>query len=170
MLAPEGLGLFYVRRERLQSLKLLQYGWHMVKPMKDYAQATFEDETSAKRFECGSPNMLGIFALNQSLGVLLQEGMDQVGDQVMRNTRHLLDGLDAIAGIEVVTDPTPARLSGIVTFRHRAIESASIYRHLMEQRVLCAHRGGGVRLSPHFYLPQVQLHETLQKISDFVAG
>ncbi|MCK4706983.1 MAG: aminotransferase class V-fold PLP-dependent enzyme, partial [Gammaproteobacteria bacterium] len=67
LLSAEGLGLFYVRREVLDKLSVSQYGWHMVDKLGDYSSQDFELADSARRFECGSPNMLGIFALNASV-------------------------------------------------------------------------------------------------------
>jgi selenocysteine lyase/cysteine desulfurase len=169
MLAAEGLGLFFVRKELLQRLELTQYGWHMMNPIADYAQSDFEIANSARRFECGSPNMLGIFALESSLGLLLEQGIEQVGVKVLQHTKHLIEGLSQISGIQLLTDTTTERLSGIVTFRPRKIAAEAVYRHLMEQKILCAARGGGVRLSPHFYLPASQIEHALQVIEQSVA-
>ena len=57
-------------------------------------------------------------------------------------------------GRELLIPALPARRSGIVTFRFRhgdAAFHAELYRRLMANGVICAHRGGGIRYSPHFY-------------------
>ena len=75
MLGAEGLALFYVRRDVQEQLRLTQYGWHMAEGLTDYTMEDYQPALDARRFECGSPNMLGIHALHASLGVLLATGM-----------------------------------------------------------------------------------------------
>ena len=166
MLAPEGLGVMYVRAEVLDRLSVQQYGWHMTQSVGDYTQQDFELAQSARRFECGSPNMLGIHALHASVGLLLDEGMQTVGKAVIDNTRYLMQGLDRIDGIEILSDRDERRLSGIVTFRARSIEGDDLYRKLVGKGVLCAARGGGVRFSPHFYTPREQIDQALSLVAE----
>lgn len=165
MLSAEGLGLLYIRHSVMEQLSLCQYGWHMVEQMGDYDQQGFAPATTARRFECGSPNMLGIHAMNASIELLLTTGLSEIGDRVLENTRFLMQGLSSIRGIKLISDSDESRLSGIVTFCSKFMPSDKLYRLLSEQGVLCAHRGGGVRLSPHFYTPREQLEQTLSLIS-----
>jgi selenocysteine lyase/cysteine desulfurase len=43
------------------------------------------------------------------------------------------------------------RISGIVTFKMPQADQPAIYRELLKRGLVCALRGGGIRLSPHFY-------------------
>ncbi len=169
MLAPEGLGLFYVRNDVIERLALCQYGWRMTEKLTDYSQQDFQIGKTARRFECGSPNMLGIHALNSSLQLLLDNGIQNIGDRVLQRTQYLIEGLNAINGIELFTDTSEQRLSGIVTFGHREISDQELYKMLTYHSVLCAPRWGGIRLSPHFYTPFDQLDKLLDLIRDFSA-
>ena len=168
LLSAEGLGVFYVRRAVIDQLQVLQYGWHMVEQLADYTAEGFELASGARRFECGSPNMLGIHALQASLDLLLSTGMQNIQLQVLDNSRYLIQGLSAIQGIRVMTDAREERLSGIVTFQSDKPAAQQMYRLLMERGILCAARGGGVRLSPHFYTPRDQLEKALSLIEDLV--
>ena len=170
MLAPEGLGVFYVREQIMDRLSIKQYGWHMTSKLKDYTQQDFEIESSARRFECGSPNMIGIHALNSSLQLLLDIGLSEIGDRVLQRSRYLIQALQAMNDIELITLDSSERLSGIVTFRHKRVSDSDLYRHLTEHSVLCAPRGGGIRLSPHFYTPLQQLDEVLELIAQAARG
>ena len=168
MLAPEGLGLFFVRSEIMDRLSLQQYGWHMAERQGDYTTQTFEPAQSARRFECGSPNMLGVHAMHASVGLLLDNGMEEIGGRVLKNVSHLIEGLSSIDGVDIVTDTRPERLAGIVTFRIADGDAEALYRYLGENRVLCAPRGGGVRLSPHFYTSKEQMDEVIELVKRFV--
>lgn len=165
LLGPEGLGLFYVRREVQDQLRLTQYGWHMADGLSDYSMETYQVAASAKRFECGSPNMLGIHALHTSLKLLLDTGMEEVWAQLAARTAYLMEGLQAIADIELLSPTAPERRSGIVTFRSRTRSVERLYQLLRAQNIFCAPRGGGIRLSPHFYTPMAQLEQVLTALA-----
>lgn len=152
MLGPEGLAIFYCRTEVRERLTLHQYGWHMVEHAGDFDRRDWAPAASARRFECGSPNMLGIHALNASLEVLMEAGGEAVETRVLDNARNLLKRIRGSHTLELVTDDREGRYAGIVTFRHPDIPGATLYQQLRgEAGVVCAARGGGVRLSPHFY-------------------
>jgi len=166
MLSAEGLGLFYVRREVMERLKVLQFGWHMVDSLTDYTEQSFALNKTARRFECGTPNMLGIHAFNASVELLLETGMENIGARVIENSRFLIEQLSTIDQVTVLTDTTDERLSGIVTFSLGGIDDQAVYKALTEQQVLCSLRGGGIRLSPHFYTPRKQLEQVVEMIKN----
>ena len=151
MLGPEGLAFFYSRPAARERLRLHQFGWHMVEHAGDFERRDWQPATSARRFECGSPNMLGIHALSASLSLLLEIGMDTVEQRVLEHSRRLCAEIGAAPRLRLLSDPDDERRSGIVLFRHDRLPSADLYARLMQAGVICAARGGGVRFSPHFY-------------------
>lgn len=166
LLAPEGLALFYCRAERRDDLRLQQYGWHMVEAAGDFNRTEWRPAPTGARFECGSPNMLGIHALHASLSLLLELGVDRVSSTILNNTEYLIDLLDE-NGLELLSPRLPRRRSGIVTFRVPGRDTASLHRWLMSRNVICAARGGGIRFSPHFYTQRERLELAFQIIRDF---
>jgi selenocysteine lyase/cysteine desulfurase len=162
MLGPEGVALFYCRAELRDKLRLFQYGWHMTDAFVDFNKQDWKPADSAKRFECGSPNMLGIHALSASLSLLLEFGMDNVEKNVLDNTQTLFNEIKARPELELLTDNTPGRYGGIVTFRHRSLSNEELFNHLTESGVMCAQRGGGIRFSPHFYTPKEKIHQAVE--------
>ncbi len=160
MLGPEGVALLYVAPEVREQLDLLQYGWHMVAKRGDFDRSDWSPAADATRFECGSPNSLGIHALEASLSLLEEMGIEQVAEAIRQRTAHLIDSIDR-AGFELVSPRDPQRRSGIVTFRVPQVRSDVIYRELMKREVICAHRGGGIRFSPHFYTTEDTLERAI---------
>ncbi|MGE8395191.1 aminotransferase class V-fold PLP-dependent enzyme [Pseudomonas sp. BIGb0427] len=161
MLGPEGLGVFYCRAEVRPLLKLSEYGWHMLEHMGDYSRSEWQPAHSARRFECGSPNMLGAAALEASLALLEEVGMDQVATALLERVHWLNEGLAAIPGVRVHSPQEPARRSGIVSFSIEGVENAQVFQRLKQEQVICIPRGPGVRFSPHFYTPRQIIDETL---------
>jgi selenocysteine lyase/cysteine desulfurase len=151
MLGPEGIALFYCRESIREQLKLHEYGWHMLENMGDYAATEWNITQTARRFECGSPNMLGIHAANASLSLLLELGIDAIEKRLLERTAYLIEKINAANNLELITHADEKRLAGIITFRSLAEDSQSLYQRLMKNNVICAPRGGGIRFSPHFY-------------------
>ncbi|MDF0732566.1 aminotransferase class V-fold PLP-dependent enzyme [Pseudomonas entomophila] len=164
MLGPEGLGFFYCRASFRPHLKLHAYGWHMLEQLGDFERRQWQPARSARRFECGSPNMLGACALEASLSLLEEVGMETVARELNGRVEQLLQGLAKIPGVELLSPREPQRRAGIITFAINGQDSAQVYQLLSEQRVVCARRSGGVRLSPHFHTDERLIDETLQKI------
>jgi len=167
MMGPEGLAIFYSSPESRDKLKITQYGWHMVEAHGDFDRRDWTVAESARRFECGSPNMLGIHALNASLSLLLEVGMNNVEKEVFKRSEYLFEKIKSHPELELITVDDNHRYAGIVTFKSTIVKNEALFQHLTDNHVFCALRGGGIRLSPHFYTPMEQLESTLKFIDEF---
>ncbi len=169
MLGPEGLAFFYSRPAAREQLHLHQYGWHMVEDYLDFNNQDWQLAQSARRFECGSPNMLGIHALSASLSLLLETGMESVEQGLLDNARHLFANIRASKNLHMLSDTDEGRFAGIVLFQHRDIPAAQLYAQLMKKGIVCAARGEGLRFSAHFYTSREQINEAV-RIADTLPG
>ena len=167
MLGPEGIALFYSHPEARERLNLKQYGWHMVKSVGDFDRTEWEITETARCFECGSVNMLGIHALNASLTLLLDAGMDAVESEIIKRSEHLFELVRSDERFELITPSEANRFGGIVTFRRLGLDNNAIYEYLMKRNVVCACRAGGIRLSPHFYTQHNQLDSAIDMIRNY---
>ncbi|MBK5939018.1 aminotransferase class V-fold PLP-dependent enzyme [Halochromatium roseum] len=161
MLGPEGLALFWCRPELRDQLSLTEFGWHMVEAMGDFDRKSWRPAESARRFECGSPNMLGIHALEASLSLLEETGAAQIAGAIEARVARLIELIDQ-AGFELLSPRAPQRRAGIVTFRVPEADQSALYQRLMAQGLMCASRGGGLRFSPHFYTPEHDLQRAIE--------
>jgi selenocysteine lyase/cysteine desulfurase len=139
----------------------------MVEHHMDYDRKAWEPAESARRFECGSPNMMGIHALEASLALLEEVGSDQVAKRLLARSAHLIQVIGASKRLQLVTPPVPGRYAGIVSFRLRGADQAQLHRHLMDGGVACALRGDAIRFSPHFYTPRKKLEQALDRVLAF---
>lgn len=169
LLSPEGIGFLYCRAELRERIALHQYGWAMRDTPYDFEpEGPWRPASSARRFEAGTPNMLGIHAMEASLSLFAELGMPFVEQRLADNVTYLYDALSAIDGIEMVTTADPAKRAGIVTFRHRDIDGQQLHRALTERQLICSPRGGGVRLAPHFYTSQAVLERSISIIQQSI--
>lgn len=166
LLGPEGLALFYCRRELLERLQLHQYGWHMVEQLGDFERRDWQPAHSARRFECGSPNMLGIHALHASLSLIEQIGVQNISEIILKNTAYLIELFELKKQeFEIITPRDRVRHAGIFSVRPRQDTPEQAQRKLQAQGVICAVRGGALRLSPHIHTREEQLTATLQYLA-----
>lgn len=168
MLGPEGLALFYCRSSWITKLKLNQFGWHMVEDLSDFNKMdNWQPASSARRFECGSPNMLAVHALYASVSLLLEQGMENIEQQVLENVQYLINIFTPLEGISILSPTQSDRYAGIFTFNKQGVDNEQLYQHLVTRGVICAPRGGGIRLSPHFYTPKQQLDQLASWVEEF---
>lgn len=161
MCSPEGLGVFYCRAELRPQLQLHEFGWHMLEHSGDYQRDQWQPAASAQRFECGSPNTLGAMALDASLSLLEEVGIDQIAKAVTDRVMWLEEGLSTIDGVRLHSTRTAERRSGILTFSLDHKPTADVWQQLMRDQVVCLPRGPGIRFSPHFYTQSRVIEETL---------
>jgi selenocysteine lyase/cysteine desulfurase len=161
MLGPEGVALLYTDKRIRERLMLHQFGWHMLETAGDFDTLAADPASSGRRFECGSPNMLGIHALNSSLSLIREIGLERISADILRNTDLLVRLIADHPRLELLSSAKPERRSGIVTFKVPGEDQERLYRELMRRRVICAARGGGIRFSPHFYTGEQKLGDAL---------
>jgi len=150
LLGPLGVGVLYVRRSRLEDLRPLEPGWASVVHREQWDNLELVWDDTARRFEGGTPNMVGIHGMGASLDLLSNAGIESVWDHVSALTDRACVGLASV-GATVVSDRSPHGRSGIVTFTVAGHEPAAVTAALESRGVVCSARGGGVRLAPHGY-------------------
>ncbi len=62
-----------------------------------------------------------------------------------------MNGLTGMPGVRLCSARSPERRSGIVNFSAAGAEAGEWVRRLRRAGVVAIQRGGGIRLSPHFY-------------------
>lgn len=170
LLGPEGLGVFYCRADLREQLALHEYGWHMLEHAGDYDRSDWQPARSARRFECGSPNMLGAMALEASLSLLEEVGITTVAAHLEERMLHLQQGLQGIPGSCLHSPLLAARRAGILTFSLDGWDNQALFARLRAEQVICAQRGAGIRFSPHFYTDHAVIDQTLALLGQMAQG
>lgn len=163
LLAPEGIGILYVSERVINDVHPATVGWHSVEDASNYLPYHFDKiRKDAKKFEEGSPNLLGTYALGASLELLLDVGVKNAGERVLHLTDLLVEGLME-RGFQVLSSRGEGEKSGILVFTSGdAGKDEALFEHLSENKVFCAPRGGGIRFSPHFYNSEEEVERVLE--------
>src|SRR5207247_444896 len=115
LLGPEGAGVFYCRRERLEHTRPGTIGWMNVVDAQNYGNYDYTLRPDAGRFECGSYNVPGLLALKGSVELLTAVGVEAVASRVKALTDRLIGGLRG-KGYGIISPRTAEQWSGIVSF------------------------------------------------------
>ena len=151
LMSPWGSGLLYVRRELAERLIPAYAGWLSFEGVDDFSRLTDYDTTwraDARRFELSTPPFQEMAGFAESLGLLVELGVDRIAAYLEEVRRPLLEA--AARGEFELASPTDGRhASSIVCVKTDHV--AESYHTLKQAGVVGALREGSIRLSPHCY-------------------
>jgi len=148
ILGPHGTGFLFVNRRLLETSQPLLIGWHSIHDPFGFNLRPLRLSRTATRFEPGNPNFLGFAGARAALELLLNIGQRRIEKEILRLTGYLIDEVNRL-GLKLTTPVDPYQRAGIVNFKVRNL-STTINR-LRKNRIAVSSRGGGIRVSPHFY-------------------
>ncbi len=163
MLSVEGCGVFYCAQRLLDQVQPRVVGWRNVASAGDYDRYDLTLSDTALRFEEGTPNTGGIFALGGAVDLLLELGVDAIETRVLELTEHLVEGLRR-RGARVLSPRAEGEASGIVSFALPEEPPAETAGRLLDRGVFVVVRRGGIRASPHFYNTPAELDQLLEAL------
>jgi cysteine desulfurase/selenocysteine lyase len=163
LLGPQGIGLLFVRRSRFELLEPALVGWKSVNSEKDFVRHQLEFATTARRYEPGSLNALGLIGLHAALQMLQHVGSAAIAEQLTSLRRFLVPALQH-KGYEVLAHSATAAASGIVSFRHDSKDLKQLYRELDAHKIVVSlredpHGRPCLRVAPHFYNTSAELEQ-----------
>ncbi|HTQ37906.1 MAG TPA: aminotransferase class V-fold PLP-dependent enzyme [Pirellulales bacterium] len=166
MLGPEGVGLFYLRREHLPLLRPLGVGAHSVQQGHDYTRIELHLKETAARYEGGGANSVGFIALGASLDLLAAIGLDAMGQRILEITDLCCQRLEDLGAVIASSREETAHNSGIVTFELPGCDSLAIRRHSYTRKVALANRSGKLRISPHAYINDEDIDRLIETLRE----
>jgi selenocysteine lyase/cysteine desulfurase len=156
LLGIEGAGFLWIRRERLAALRPALAGWlsheEPISFLTEGREGLLRYDRPLRRradvFEAGSSAAVPQAALDASLGLLLELGVEAVAEHVARFHDRLEPELRA-RGFE--TSRAPRLRSGILSARPPpGVEARALREALAAEGVVVAIPDGRVRFAPHW--------------------
>jgi cysteine desulfurase / selenocysteine lyase len=167
LLAPQGMGIMFVRKSRFSSLDPVLVGWKSVHDQRDFVRQELELAVSARRYEPGSLNAIGLVGLHAALSMLQHVGIGAIARRLAALRSVLVSGLRD-RGFEVLGDARGAP-SGIVSFLREGEDMQRLQRALDAKQIVVSlrHDPRGracIRVAPHFYNTQAELERLLSEL------
>ena len=142
--APMGIGFLYGRRSLLDKMPPFLWGGEMITTV---GERSARPAQLPQKFEAGTPNAAGAFALVEALRYIDGIGYDWIIEHEQTLTRLLLDGLKAIPRIKIYGNQQCAEdRCGIVSFNCINVSPAAVSDYL-------DNNGIAVRAGSHCALP-----------------
>ena len=157
LLGPEGIGIFFCRRELAERLDPLLIGWKSVQNEFSFDNPDFRLKTNALRFEEGSMNLMGIFGLGAAIELLSEAGIGNIEKRVLDLGELIIQEADK-RGYRVLTPKERNGRGGNITFSGN-FDPGRARDALLEKGIMVNVRGGGLRVSPHFYNTEREIQE-----------
>lgn len=148
LLGTAGIGFLYVRRELIETLSPRNSGWFA--QVDPGAMDIFANRPSptARRFEGGTPPVPSLYGTQAGLDIVLDIGLDAIGEHVRTITRHAMNRL-AAEQIAVFTPSDDDRRGPLLAIPSR--DDAALVAALAEDKVITSSRDGKIRAGFHFY-------------------
>lgn len=161
MCGPEGAAIFFVAKEKLDRLDVLESGWTNFERRGRFIDCPVDLLPDSRRFEAGSLPTINIFGLRAAIDLILDTGIDNIRDYVLGLATRFAERLEEI-GWRVAT-PRPIR-SGIVGAIPPGVEPTLLrwHRTLEENGVICAPREGLLRFSPHLFNEDAEIDRVIE--------
>lgn len=149
LLSTMGCGALFISKEVGHLIHPERVGWKSVMQEEEFFRLHFELKPDALRFEPGTMNVAGIYALGAAIELLLEVGVENIYQCVLRLNELLTQGLRD-RNMKITTPAGEGERSGILSFIPSS-DPHSLYRMLTEKKIMVSLRDITIRLSPHFY-------------------
>lgn len=159
LMSPNGTGFIYIDDSLLSEIDMKYMGYlSLVKnPMEFDYDLTLKD--GAKKFRLGSINDNGIAAMERSLELILDLGIERIQDHILELNHYASEGIKS-KGYDLLSDFPRENRSGILSFGGNDLEKA--YQRLTENNIIVSFRKKWIRVSPHFYNTEDDIDKMLE--------
>lgn len=162
---PGGVFL-YAREDHLKTVKPGLTGWMAHKRPFDFEVDEIELRADAFRFLNGTSAIPNLYAIQPGIDIIRMVGVENIREKSRRQTALLIDLADEL-GYEVNSPRGPERRGGTVTVNPP--HAYEVSRELLNRNILIDYRpNAGIRISPHFYNSDDEVHLAMNTIREVV--
>ena len=166
MLSVEGLGGFYISKKTMNRIRPTTIGWGNVINAEDFMNYDLTIKKDAKKFEEGTLNTMSIYAFGAALGLLLEEGINNIEKRVMSLGDFIIAELNR-RNIKIYSSTKFEERSGNISFILKK-DISSLYSFMLNNKVKITVRDGLIRFSPHFYNNEDEVLKILDLLDEYL--
>lgn len=164
LLGGPGIAFLYVDPDLVADLEPASLGWFGVAEPFAFETEDFDYAPDARRFELGTPPATAAYQAAAGMELIAEVGVDAVRERVVAHTGHLLEGARD-AGFSVRTPADDDRRGGVVNVQVADPEGTT--EAMLADGFNVSTRGGGVRLSPHFYNTREEVARAVVALEEY---
>ena len=150
LLSSFGIGTLYIQSKLLEETGLnppffSQFGQ---KDREYFDNRKIRMSKDASKFELSTPHFPNIIALKAAVKYISKINILRIEERIHYLTQYLIDRLAELK-IQILSPLANIHRSAIIVFKSRSPDHLVAY--LAKRRIIVSARGGGIRVSPHFY-------------------
>jgi selenocysteine lyase/cysteine desulfurase len=153
LMTPEGVGYLYLSDRARERVRPTLLGWVSAADPDDMQNQEQQWKPGTLPWETGTFGNTLVYALNESLKMLSEVGVERIAAYLEELTDYLCEGL-AGKDYTVVSSRRAGEKSQIVCAEHKdpaRWPAMALYKHLQAQGIAVTPRNGRLRISPHLY-------------------
>jgi len=168
-MGPKETGLFYVRKDMLDTFVAKYIGAHSDGPNGyDFQKGVFTLNPSATRYEYGTVSVPLRVGLGAAIDFVQRIGIDNMWKRDKALSTRLFDGLRAIPGVKLLSPEDDAMRSAMITLMHEHVPYLELQKHLdtYKLRTRGVSEGGlaALRISTHIYTMPEEVDRVLEGV------
>lgn len=157
-----GAAYLYVKKSVMNRFEPRDCGWFSHRKPFDFVLGRIDYRDDVMRYMGGTPGVPALYSSAAGRGYIRRIGVGPIRRKALRQTGILMDLADE-RGFRVNTPRDPARRGNMVCVDFPGAER--VHRELLRRRFLIDYRpGSGIRMSPHFYTGDDELHSIFEEI------
>jgi len=113
MLAPTGVGILWVRKSVLQTMRPFHGGGDMIREVHKY-ETTWNE--LPYKFEAGTPNIADVIGFGAAIDYLTKIGMDNIRQHEIELTKYAMEKFSKIPGLQIYGTKDISKRGGVISF------------------------------------------------------
>ena len=168
LLGGPGAGYLYVRPDLDATLEPTAIGWAAHAKPFAFAPGPIIYAHDIMRFSTGTPNVPAMYSARSGYEIVNEIGIPAIREKSKRQTQLLIQLADE-AGIPVRSPRNPDHRGGAIILGLPDSRGRETVAELSRRNILIDHRpGAGLRLSPHFYTADDELHHAIHELKSIL--
>lgn len=172
MLGPSGIGVLYGRKELLEEMEPYQLGGGMIRKV---SEDDVRYEGAPEKFEAGTQNVAGAVGLAAAIDYLKDIGMEKVIEHDRKLVNKMIDGLEDIEGVDVLSPEESTLVSFTTEFAHPHDVAEILNQngvavraghHCAQPQMELLDVNGTTRASPYMYNTEEDVEKFLEAIKE----
>ncbi len=163
LLSPISTGFLYVRSGLLEELWPTIVGYRSDENPMEFDFREFRPARTARRYEDGQLNFPGFAGMNQAIRFLQGVGLETIWSRILSLVDRLTDGVGRSKEVQVRSCLDQESKTGIVNIG--CGDASLVAERLLKRGIVTSVRGGGLRISPHFYNTENEIDALISEIN-----
>lgn len=151
LLSSFGIGTLYINNKLLgkdSAMKPPFFSQFGQEDREHFDNMKIRMSKNASKFELSTPHFPNIIALKAAIRYISKINILRIEERIRYLTQYLIDRLTELK-IQILSPLADTCRSAIIVFKAKS--PVDVVAYLGKRRIIVSARGGGIRVSPHFY-------------------